>query len=176
MAVYVDQLFRTQKTRQWPFLFACHMWADSSVELYEMAGRLGLSRRWVQHEDDEASMHFDLTPSRRQKAVLYGAVETDARALARRRIEARAAARNEPIDPRVKAALQPPPEFKQQILGVFLDPPAKCYCGRAIGPTTRYGDNVCCSACVETRGGRHSQQCDGRNGHAGFRETMELFR
>lgn len=78
MSVYVDQLRPTPRSARWPYDQACHMTADSHGELLEMAGRLRLSRAWIQaaglwHE------HFDLTPAKRAEAVRHGAVETTGR-------------------------------------------------------------------------------------------------
>lgn len=33
MSVYVDPLFKTAKTRTWPYAEACHMWAALEPEV-----------------------------------------------------------------------------------------------------------------------------------------------
>jgi len=37
MSIYVDQLRETEKTRQFPFTWGCHLMADSEDELYLFA-------------------------------------------------------------------------------------------------------------------------------------------
>jgi len=84
MSVYVDQLRQikakgeqarrvgTRNGHRW-----CHMWADTLEELHAMARRIGMKRAWFQ---DHASLpHYDLTPSRRAKAVSSGAKEVGLR-------------------------------------------------------------------------------------------------
>jgi hypothetical protein len=79
MTLYVDELRQTTPSQRWPYHWSCHLTADSHGELLEAAGRLRLSRSWLQaagrwHE------HFDLTAAKRDEAVRrLGAVETTAR-------------------------------------------------------------------------------------------------
>jgi hypothetical protein len=79
--LYVDQLFATQKSAQWPFEEACHLTADSPEELDAFAVRLGLKERWHQHEG-RASYHYDLTRGMRWKAIGMGAVEVTSKEFA----------------------------------------------------------------------------------------------
>jgi len=83
MAVYVDPA-------RHPFrgMMMCHMIADSRDELLEMADRIGVSRRWLQHEG-RASEHFDICQSKRALAVRLGAVEITSRDLGRKLLERR---------------------------------------------------------------------------------------
>lgn len=89
MAVYVDKIFLwpadlvkdSQARRltlknggQW-----CHMWADTPEELHDLAERIGLKRKWAQHENIPHKLHYDLTPARRVKALKAGAVESSRR-------------------------------------------------------------------------------------------------
>ena len=81
MAVYVDKLKvhepRDRETeragrrhgQRW-----CHMWADLEADLFLMAINIGMKQRWMQ-ESRSGLLHFDLTPTRREKAVKLGAVE-----------------------------------------------------------------------------------------------------
>ncbi len=79
MTVYVDDM-------RAPFgnMVMCHMWADTREELFAMADRIGVARRWFQRPANvpcpgmNASWeHFDIALSKRALAVRYGAVETD---------------------------------------------------------------------------------------------------
>jgi tRNA isopentenyl-2-thiomethyl-A-37 hydroxylase MiaE len=70
MAVYVDALRRTSRTRAWPFVTAAHMMADTVEELHEFAARIGLKREWFQ---PRSSPHYDLTASRHAQALALGA-------------------------------------------------------------------------------------------------------
>ena len=47
----------------------CHMVADTESELHEMAGRIGVARKWYQGD------HYDIALSKRAIAVSLGAVE-----------------------------------------------------------------------------------------------------
>ncbi|RWQ56513.1 MAG: DUF4031 domain-containing protein [Mesorhizobium sp.] len=79
MSVYVDNA-------RHPFgrLLMCHMWADTREELFAMADRIGVQRKWFQRPADlgvagmDASWeHFDIAQSKRALAVTAGAIETD---------------------------------------------------------------------------------------------------
>lgn len=68
MTVYVDDMraeFRRMKM--------CHMIADTVGELHAMADRLGLRRGWFQRP--ASGPHYDLSLTRRQQAVAFGAKE-----------------------------------------------------------------------------------------------------
>lgn len=79
MSVYVDDMAA-------PFgrMKMCHMWADTREELFAMADRIGVQRRWFQRPAgtglpgmDASWEHFDIALSKRRLAVLHGAIETD---------------------------------------------------------------------------------------------------
>lgn len=70
MAVYVDSLMNWG----WRLGASCHLIADSTEELIEFALSIGLKEKWIQ---DKNIVHFDLTASRRVKAVKSGAIELD---------------------------------------------------------------------------------------------------
>lgn len=79
MAVYVDSM-RAAFGR----MIMCHMWADTREELFAMADRIGVARKWFQrpaHVDlpgmNASWEHFDIAMSKRALAVKAGAVETD---------------------------------------------------------------------------------------------------
>lgn len=79
MSVHVDNARN-------PFgrLLMCHMWADTRAELFAMADRIGVARRWFQRPAtagcagmDASWEHFDIAQSKRALAVAAGAIETD---------------------------------------------------------------------------------------------------
>lgn len=80
MAVYVDDM-----QANFGRMVMCHMWADTLEELFTMADRIGVQRRWLQGhpvysvgKHRKASwVHFDIAQSKRALAVRAGAVETD---------------------------------------------------------------------------------------------------
>lgn len=66
----------------------CHMIADSHVELCAMAQRIGVAQRWIQHEGTYQE-HFDLSLSRRDRAIAAGAVPITTRELVERCVDRR---------------------------------------------------------------------------------------
>lgn len=75
MAVYVDQLFQTTPKTNWPYKWACHMFADEEAELHAFAQAIGLRRGWFQnHHPNPKFYHYDLTPGMRARAIKQGAV------------------------------------------------------------------------------------------------------
>lgn len=78
MAVYVDDM-------RAPFgrMIMCHMIADSTEELLAMADAIGVARRWIQKAGTRWE-HFDISLSRRQKAIEAGAVAITRKDLGRR--------------------------------------------------------------------------------------------
>lgn len=79
MAVYVDTLLDCAAGPGIPRCFSgkksCHMYADTLLELHDMALYIGLRRTWFQNKPTLA--HYDLTPWMRIKAVQNGAIEHD---------------------------------------------------------------------------------------------------
>jgi len=51
----------------------CHMWSDDLEALHEMAAKIGMKREWFQNR--AGFPHYDLVPTRRAKALEFGAVE-----------------------------------------------------------------------------------------------------
>nr|WP_308006512.1 DUF4031 domain-containing protein [Xanthomonas albilineans] len=86
MTVYVDNM-----RAKFGQMVMCHMLADSREELDAMAERIGVARRWIQHQGT-VKEHYDIALSARAKAVKFGAVEIDmldtARIMRERRISA----------------------------------------------------------------------------------------
>lgn len=79
VAVYVDEPIH-------PFgrMMMCHMWADTEAELFAMADKIGVARKWVQghatsigHGRKASWLHFDIAKGKRSQAVKHGAIECD---------------------------------------------------------------------------------------------------
>ena len=75
MTVYVDNMLRSACVGRIQSRWS-HLVADTSDELHTFARRLGLRLEWVQYPDHPRE-HYDLTESKREKAILFGAVEID---------------------------------------------------------------------------------------------------
>ena len=73
MSVYVDD-FRAR----FGSMQMCHMAADTTEELLEMATKIGLAHRWLQKKGTSKE-HFDVCLSMRAKAVQNGALNVTAR-------------------------------------------------------------------------------------------------
>lgn len=71
MSVYVDAPI-------WPYrnMMMCHMIADTTEELLQMADKIGVQRKWIQHTGTHRE-HFDISKSKRVLAVKAGAKEID---------------------------------------------------------------------------------------------------
>lgn len=90
MPVYVDDM-RAPYGR----MIMCHMIADTSEELIAMVDRIGVQRRWIQHEGTHHE-HFDISLEKRALAVRAGAREITRRELGQMLIARR---RGEPVRP-----------------------------------------------------------------------------
>lgn len=75
MPVYVDPIMN----HGWRLGPSCHMFADTDEELHEMAQRIGLKRSWHQPPKGRSFSHYDLTVSRRIRAIVYGCIILDRR-------------------------------------------------------------------------------------------------
>lgn len=71
MSVYVDQ-----ERNRFGRMVMCHMWADTLPELHQMAASIGMDRAWFQ---PLSFPHYDVSLTRRAKALKLGAVEVDRR-------------------------------------------------------------------------------------------------
>ncbi len=69
MSVYVDDMMAPYRGMR-----MSHMLADTPDELLAMADRIGVQRRWIQHEGTYKE-HFDISLTKRALAVQHGAVE-----------------------------------------------------------------------------------------------------
>ena len=72
MTVYVDDVRHRYGT-----MIMCHMWADSSEELLDMADRIGIRRKWLQTPPRASWTHFDISLGKKALAIEHGAVLTD---------------------------------------------------------------------------------------------------
>lgn len=80
---YPSELTRGLPGRRWS-----HMVSDTSEdELHAFATRIGLKRSWFQGRPKASAAHYDLTPSRRARAVALGAVEVSSRELVARNFD-----------------------------------------------------------------------------------------
>lgn len=61
----------------------CHVISDTQKELLEMADKLGIAKKWIQHSGTSRE-HFDICLSKRKRAIQYGAIEINFREYARR--------------------------------------------------------------------------------------------
>ena len=61
-------------------MLMCHMMADTTEELLEMADRIGVDRKWLQ-KAGTIYEHFDIAKSKRELAVAAGAKEVSSRDL-----------------------------------------------------------------------------------------------
>lgn len=77
MAVYVDDM-------KAPFgrMIMCHMMADTTQELLDMADEIGIAHRWLQRPGTWQE-HFDVCLSKRKRAVAAGAIEISRKDLVR---------------------------------------------------------------------------------------------
>lgn len=72
MTVYVDDMQLPARVGRLKARWS-HLMADTDEELHTFAARLGLKRSWHQ-KPGTAISHYDVTESRRQEALLLGAV------------------------------------------------------------------------------------------------------
>lgn len=71
MAVYIDG-----ERNGFGRMVMCHMFADSVAELQEFADKIGMDRNWFQ---PLSFPHYDVSLSRRARAVQLGAIEVSRR-------------------------------------------------------------------------------------------------
>lgn len=69
MSVYVDLCNYSSNGRKWG-----HLVADTEEELHELAEAIGLKRKWFQNRPGGIP-HYDVTRSKRDKAIKAGAKE-----------------------------------------------------------------------------------------------------
>jgi len=79
MSVYVDNARMSYRGMR-----MCHMLADSSTELFYMADKIGVKRKYIQFPGTWRE-HFDICLTKRALAVAAGAIEVSQAALAHMR-------------------------------------------------------------------------------------------
>lgn len=79
MAVYIDNFYETG-AGNFGRMKMSHMIADSHEELIEMADKIGVDRKWIQHKGTYRE-HFDICMSKRRKAIDCGATPINYREL-----------------------------------------------------------------------------------------------
>ncbi len=72
MGVYVDDV-----RHRYGRMIMCHMWADTPDELFAMADKIGLARKWLQQPPKASWVHFDVCLEMKAKAIAAGATLTD---------------------------------------------------------------------------------------------------
>ena len=77
MTVYVDNMHA-----KFGRMIMCHMIADTTLELYEMADMIGVARKWIQ-DAGTTREHFDIALTKKAKAISHGAKLIDAKELGR---------------------------------------------------------------------------------------------
>lgn len=75
MTVYVDDMYR-YPIGQFGRMKMSHMIADTEDELHDMAGKIGVARKWYQGD------HYDVSITMRVKAITLGASAITLRELA----------------------------------------------------------------------------------------------
>lgn len=75
MTVYVDDM-----KAKYGRMTMCHMLADTTAELLDMASKIGVQHKWIQYPGT-VKEHFDICMSKRARAVTLGAKEIEAEEL-----------------------------------------------------------------------------------------------
>ena len=74
--VYVDEATYPWRGKKW-----CHLTADNLAELHQFAAKLKLKREWFQNK---RIPHYDITESKRLKAIELGAIAISTKEMVRR--------------------------------------------------------------------------------------------
>jgi len=74
--VYIDQM-----NASFGRMKMCHMMADTTDELLQMADKIGVQRKWLQYPGTKHE-HFDVCLSKKKKAIEFGAKEITRQELA----------------------------------------------------------------------------------------------
>jgi len=74
--VYVDEATYPWRGKKW-----CHLTADNLAELHQFAAKLKLKREWFQNK---RIPHYDITESKRLKAIELGAIAISTKEMVKR--------------------------------------------------------------------------------------------
>jgi hypothetical protein len=77
MTVYVDDMY-LHEVGNYGRMKMSHMIADTQEDLLQMARKIGVHQKWIQHKG-EPGEHFDVCMSMRAKAIKLGAVQVTMR-------------------------------------------------------------------------------------------------
>ncbi len=72
MTVYVDNV-----RHRYGRMIMAHMWAETPAELFAMADKIGLNKKWLQQPPKASWVHFDVCLEMKAKAIAAGAILTD---------------------------------------------------------------------------------------------------
>ena len=61
-------------------MLMCHMFADTTRELMDMADKIGVNRKWIQYPGT-VHEHFDICLAKKKLAIAAGAKELDRKGL-----------------------------------------------------------------------------------------------
>ena len=76
--IYVDPLLPCAPTRRWPWSTSCHLFGEDIEKLHVFAESIGLNRQWFQNRPNRLP-HYDLTESKRRRAINAGAAQVSGR-------------------------------------------------------------------------------------------------
>ncbi|MBN2317940.1 MAG: DUF4031 domain-containing protein [Acidobacteria bacterium] len=99
MTVYVDRLMPCRPCESWRYNFRSRMHADSTMELHNMARRLGLQDIW--YHPNSIPPYYYIPARKRQMAIELGAVLCSPEETHRIYQEARQKAAGNPDSPEV---------------------------------------------------------------------------
>lgn len=91
MAVYIDDYEARYRGMR-----MCHMIADSTDELLAMADSIGVQRKWIQFAGTPKE-HFDVCVTKKQVAVMHGALLITFRELSAKVSARKSLTQNKPI-------------------------------------------------------------------------------
>lgn len=74
--VYIDSMNARYRN-----MIMCHMMADTTEELFQIASQIGVNHKWIQDKGTPRE-HFDICLSKKKKALSLGAVECGWRKIA----------------------------------------------------------------------------------------------
>lgn len=91
MAVYVDPLLAWPSSKRWPYGWVSHLFGDTPSELHAFAQRIGLKRHWCSDvtQPNSPVLHYDLSPGKREEALLHGAISVSHRDIINEKTKAR---------------------------------------------------------------------------------------